>query len=78
MPETYFSAFYVIILELKNNAVQKVYVMRKLVYTQHGYADILFTYSCLSKASEKILSMCEIMTQNLEALYLILNTNEKK
>lgn len=52
--------------------------MRKPVYTQHGYADILFTHSCLSKAPEKSLGMCEIMTQNLEALYLILNTDEKK
>lgn len=52
--------------------------MRKPVYTQHGYADILFTHSCLLKAPEKSLGMCEIMTQNLEALYLILNTDEKK
>ena len=54
-----------------------MYVMRELVYTQHGYAGVLFTHSCLSKASEKILSMCEIRTQNLEALYLILNTDER-
>lgn len=62
----------------KNNSVQNVYVMRKLLYTQRGYADILFTHSCLSKAPEKSWGVCEIMTQNLEALYLILNTDGKK
>lgn len=52
--------------------------MGELVYTQHGYSGILLTHSCLLKASEKILSMCEIRTQNLEALYLIPNTDGKK
>lgn len=52
--------------------------MRKLVYTYHGYANISCTHSYLSKASENILSMCQIMIQNLKTLYLILSTEKKR